>query len=582
MDSQKVENQLNLALDTPQAERDKTLELNVGFDVETREWELIVRYNTGLASLAQEIGFRYVELLNNYAIITIREDLIDRLAQFTQIEYIEKPKRLFYEIQFGRSISCVPAVERAPFNLTGKGVIVAIIDSGIDYAHPDFRNEDGSTRIIALWDQTVRPTEGLGPPEGYVEGILFTRERINEALAQSSRQAQARIVPTVDTSGHGTHVAGIAAGNGRASEGRYKGVATGSDLLIVKLGRPMPDSFPSTTQLMTAIDFVIRTALRLSQPVAINLSFGNNYGSHDGRSILENYINDVSGVWKNSIMIGTGNEGASRTHTGGILVENQVESIELVIGESIPGMNLQIWKNYFDVFDIAIVHPSGRRVGPIQEILGTQQFRLGETEILLYFGKPQPYNSAQEIYFDFIPTRDYISSGVWRIELTPRKIVVGNFDMWLPATATIGRQSGFLFPVPELTLTTPSTAFRAISVGAYDARTDSVAPFSGRGYTRDGSYIKPDLVAPGVDITSASPGGGYTVRSGTSMATPFVTGAAALLMQWGILDGNDPYLYGEKMRAYLIRGARPLAAFLEYPNPQVGYGALCVRDSIPD
>lgn len=582
MDSQKVENQLNLALDTPQAERDKTLELNVGFDVETREWELIVRYNTGLASLAQEIGFRYVELLNNYAIITIREDLIDRLAQFTQIEYIEKPKRLFYEIQFGRSISCVPAVERAPFNLTGKGVIVAIIDSGIDYAHPDFRNEDGSTRIIALWDQTVRPTEGLGPPEGYVEGTLFTRERINEALAQSSRQAQARIVPTVDTSGHGTHVAGIAAGNGRASEGRYKGVATGSDLLIVKLGRPMPDSFPSTTQLMTAIDFVIRTALRLSQPVAINLSFGNNYGSHDGRSILENYINDVSGVWKNSIMIGTGNEGASRTHTGGILVENQVESIELVIGESIPGMNLQIWKNYFDVFDIAIVHPSGRRVGPIQEILGTQQFRLGETEILLYFGKPQPYNSAQEIYFDFIPTRDYISSGVWRIELTPRKIVVGNFDMWLPATATIGRQSGFLFPVPELTLTTPSTAFRAISVGAYDARTDSVAPFSGRGYTRDGSYIKPDLVAPGVDITSASPGGGYTVRSGTSMATPFVTGAAALLMQWGILDGNDPYLYGEKMRAYLIRGARPLAAFLEYPNPQVGYGALCVRDSIPD
>jgi subtilisin family serine protease len=414
-----------------------------------------------------------------------------------------------------------------------------------------------------------------------VEGTLFTQEKINEALAQTSKQAQMRIVPSSDTSGHGTHVAGIAAGNGRASEGRNKGVATESELLIVKLGRPISNSFPSTTQLMTAIDFVIRTALKLGKPVAINLSFGNNYGSHDGRSVLENYIDDATGVWKNSIIIGTGNEGASRTHTGGILQNNKVEVIEMVIGEAIPGMNLQIWKNYFDDVDISIVHPSGRRVGPIQEILGTQQFRLGETEILLYFGEPQPLNSAQEVYFEFIPTRDFISSGVWKIELTPKKIVVGNYDMWLPATATIGKQSGFLFPMPELTLTTPSTALNAISVGAYDARTDSVASFSGRGYTRDGSYIKPDLVAPGVDITSASPGGGYTVRSGTSMATPFVTGAAALLMQWGIVQGNDPYLYGEKMRAYLIKGTRPLAAFLEYPNPQVGYGALCVRDSIP-
>ena len=581
MDSQKIENQLNLALDTPEQQRERTLNLNVGFDEVTREWELIVRYNTGLQPVAEQVGFRYVELLNNYAVITIPENRINLLSRFTEIEFIEKPKRLFYEVSYGRSISCVPQVERAPFLLTGRGVLVGVVDSGIDYSHPDFRNNDGSSRILAFWDQTVRPTGDLAPPEGYVEGTLFTQERINEALAQTSRQAQMTIVPSVDTSGHGTHVAGIAAGNGRGSGGRNRGVATESELVVVKLGRPIQNSFPSTTQLMTAVDFIIRTALLVGRPVAINMSFGNNYGSHDGRSLLESYLNDAAGVWKNNIIVGTGNEGASRTHTGGVLRNNQVEIKELVVGEAIPGINLQIWKNYFDSFEVSIIHPNGRRIGPIPEILGTQQFRLGETEILLYFGEPQPHNSSQEIYFEFIPIRDYVNSGIWRIELTPRNIVVGDYNMWLPATATIGRQSGFLLPGPEFTITIPSTAARVISVGAYDPRTDSLAPFSGRGFLQVGLPIKPDLVAPGVDITSASPGGGYSVRSGTSMATPFVTGAAALLMQWGIVEGNDPFLYGEKMRAYLIRGTRELAAFSVYPNAQVGYGALCVRDSIP-
>lgn len=579
--NQKLENQLNLALDMPEVDREKTLNLNVGFDEETRQWELIVRYNTGLAPVAEEVGFQYVELYNNYAILTIQEDKINQLARFPQIEFVEKPKRIFYEIQYGRSISCVPQVERPPFSLTGSGVIVAIVDSGIDYAHPDFRNEDGTTRILALWDQTIRPTEGLAPPAGYVEGTLFTREKINEALKQTSRQAQMSIVPSVDTSGHGTHVAGIAAGNGRASLGRNRGVATESELLVVKLGRPLAKSFPSTTQLMTAVDFVIRTAQILNRPVAINLSFGNNYGSHDGRSILENYLDDAASIWKNSIIVGTGNEGSARNHTGGVLQKNQATLVELVIGEAIPSINLQIWKNYFDKFDITLIHPNGRRVGPIQEILGTQQFRVGETEIFLFFGEPQPLNSAQEIYIEFIPVMNFINAGVWGIELTPRNIVVGNYNMWLPATASIGRQSGFLFPMPDLTITIPSTAQRVVSVGAYDPRNDSLAPFSGRGFTRVGYPVKPDLVAPGVDITSASPGGGYTVRSGTSMATPFVTGAAALLMEWGIVKGNDPFLYGEKMRAYLINGTRELASFTVYPNPQVGFGALCVRDSIP-
>lgn len=581
MNSQKVENQLNLALDISNQDREKTLDLDVGFDQETKRWELIVRYNTELAKVAAQVGFTYVELLANYAIIRIDEDKIDQLANYSEIEYIEKPKKLFFEVGAARQAACVPPVEVAPFSLTGRDVIVAVIDSGIDYSHPDFRNDDGTTRIIALWDQTIAPQEGEGPPEGFVEGTLYTRERINEAIAQSTQQARYNLVPSTDVSGHGTHVAGIAAGNGRASSGKYRGLASQSELLVVKLGRPLSNSFPSTVQLMTGIDFVIRNAIAIGRPVAINLSFGNNYGSHDGRSILENYLDEAAAVWKNCIIVGTGNEGASKTHTAGVLTEGADTTIELVVGEGITGLNMQIWKNYYDKFDVSLIHPSGNIVGPIQEVLGTQSFLLNETRVFLYFGEPQPLNRAQEIYFEFLPTRDFLSTGVWKFVLTPRKIVAGNYDFWLPATSVIGNQTGFLRPVPETTLTIPSTSRQVISVGAYNSNNDSFAAFSGRGYTRGDMLIKPDLAAPGVNIISSAPGGGYSAVTGTSFATPFVTGACALLMEWGIVKNNDPYLYGEKMKSYLINGARTINVFKTYPNPEIGWGVLCVRDSIP-
>ena len=171
-------------------------------------------------------------------------------------------------------------------------------------------------------------------------------------------------------------------------------------------------------------------------------------------------------------------------------------------------LNLQIWSNYYDKFDISIIAPNGVRVGPIPEILGLQQFNIGQTQILLYYGDPTPYNRQQEIYIELVPRMDFINPGIWRIELTPRRIVVGDFDMWLPAGGITNPGTGFLIPSEFTTLTIPSTAFSAISVGAYNAYTGSLAPFSGRGYTRN-NEVKPDLVAPGVDIMSASPGGGY-------------------------------------------------------------------------
>jgi len=577
MADQKIENLLNLALNATRREREKSLELDVGYSRDDKEWELIVKYSGTLNEL-REIGIQVVELSNEFAILTVPESLVERLADFPQIEYVEKPKRLFFQAANGRRVSCVPPVQNPPFSLFGSGVLVAIIDSGIDYTNPDFRNDDGTTRIRNLWDQTIMGN----PPEGYLIGTEFTREQIDEAIKQPTVPMRMQIVPSVDVSGHGTSVAGIAAGNGRGSRGRiYRGVATQSELLVVKLGNPREEGFPRTTELMQAIDYVVRKALFYKQPVAINISFGNTYGSHDGTSLLERFIEDIANIWKSVICIGTGNEGRSAGHKAGIVRENEETVIQLAVQEQEPALNLQIWKAYYDIMDISFVSPSGERIGPIQEVLGTQRFSVGNTELLLYYGEPSPYSTAQEIYVDFLPKEVYINSGIWEIVLTPRKIISGNYAMWLPSENVLNPGTAFLFPTETGTLTIPSTASRTIGVGAYDALTFSYADFSGRGQRGTGRLSKPDIVAPGVNVTAPTTSGTYASFSGTSFATPFVTGGAALMMEWGIIKENDPYLYGEKVKAYMQRGARPLPGFTEYPNPQVGYGALCVRDSIP-
>lgn len=586
--SQKIENILNLALEATPEERERSGELDVGYDPEEREWELIVKYSGSLETV-RRISSSVTELLNGYAVIVIREDRIEELAAFPQVEFIEKPKSLYFQADVGRQVSCIDAVQTTPYNLSGRGVLVGIIDSGIDYANPDFRNEDGTTRIIALWDQSASGN----PPDGYAVGSEFTREEIDTVLTGSSSgilqdvevARSPHMVLSSDTSGHGTAVAGIAAGNGRGSEGRiYRGAAPESELVVVKMGTPRPEGFPRTTELMMGVDYVIRKALEQRKPMAVNISFGNTYGSHDGTSLVERFLNDISATWKNVICIGSGNEGTTAGHAAGRLGDEEEVIQELAVQERQPALNVQIWKSYVDDLDISIVSPSGQRVGPLQEILGPQRFILGNTELLVYYGEPKPYSVRQEIYISFIPLQSYVDSGVWQIILTPRRIVDGIYQMWLPAQAALNVGTAFLTPDSMSTLTIPATASLAVTVAAYDARTFSYADFSGRGPSAvyEGSNVlKPDLAAPGVLVNAPVPGGGYRAFSGTSFATPFVTGAAALLMEWGIVQGNDPYLYGEKVKAYLRRGAKELPGYSEWPNALLGYGTLCVRDSLP-
>lgn len=277
---------------------------------------------------------------------------------------------------------------------------------------------------------------------------------------------------------------------------------------------------------------------------------------------------------KNVICVGMGNNGNDALHTGGMLSPGEIQEIELGVGAFEPTLNVQLWKNYEDEMEIYLEHPAGERVGPLFETLGAQRWQAGNTKLLIYYGKPAPYHVTQEIYVDFLPQDEktpYVDSGVWKIILAARNIKNGEYFLWLPGGKTLNPGTAFYLPRPQGTLTIPATARRVISVGAYDARQNTYADFSGRG-CRALPYPKPDLAAPGVDIYAPRPGGGYAAFTGTSFSTPFVTGAAALLMEWGIIRRNDPYLYGEKLKAYLRRGAKALQGSEKLPNDLIGWG----------
>lgn len=588
--SQKFENVLNLALETPVNEREKTENLNVGFLSDRNAWEVIVKYHGNIAFL-EDLGIGVEELIAGYAVLTVPEERVEELAGYEEIEYVEKPKRYYFGVQLPSENACIyPVTLNAP-ELTGRGVLLAVLDSGIDYQRKEFRKEDGSTRIRYLWDQTLVSRDGQVPPAGFRTGVEYTEVEINRAIQEGDSNGFA-VVPSRDVSGHGTAVAGIAAAGRVFMEGGgiYQGIAPESELLIVKLGMPMEGGFPKTTEIMRAVTYAVRKGIELGRTVVINLSFGNSYGSHDGSSLIERFLDNAAEIGRTVICVGAGNEGDSAGHYAGLAREAQV--VEFTVGEYERSLSLQLWKQYSDEFEIRLQAPDQTEVVLTNLVnAGKQVWNLSHTQVLVYWGEPKPYSVLQEIYFEFLPMEgsNYMDSGIWNLKMVPIEVVTGKFDCYLPSSEARSSRTGFLRATPEMTLTVPSTSSKIVTVGAYNASLEQYASFSGRGLaevSRENSItvaglIKPDLVAPGVDIVAPDVRGGYALVTGTSFATPIVSGCAALLMEWGIVRGNDRYLYGEKVKAYLRRGAQPIRGEREYPNERVGFGSLCLAESIP-
>lgn len=566
MNNPKADAALNLSLSLPESLHEKSTSLSAVLTGSV--WEILVLASQDLSFLAKLYPQIEVSmLLENFALLRLPPSLIPTVSALPQILYIEMPHYISFEILSGKRSSCITQVTLPPLSLTGNGVLVGFVDSGIDLTHPDFQDSNGNSRVLFLWDQT----RDEYPPDGYLFGTEYNNEQINEALRAGKTLSK-------DESGHGTAAAGIACGNGNASKGRYRGIAPETELIVVKM-RKNKGLYPRTTELISGIDYCIRKALKFNRPLVLNISFGNNYGSHTGNSLSELYLNRVSLLGRISIIAASGNEGASPIHTLGFL--DQTVNVDFSISERQTSLNMQLWKDYADAVRIRLRAPSGTEY-KLSNKFGTNIEMLDQTQIAFYNSAPSPFQRLQEYYFEFFPIADsfYLTSGVWSLIIEPISIKNGIFEMWLPAASSLNGATRFLSPDPYNTLTVPSSANSVITVGAYDAKTNTPADFSGRGAASMPNLLtKPDLVAPGVSVIVPSFPGGYQTVSGTSFAAPFVTGSAALLMEWGIVKRNNLFLYGEQLKAWLIAGAKELPGY-PVPNPRTGWGALCLEAAL--
>lgn len=580
MDDEKIQNELLLALTLSEEELENS-SLASGYDAQENEWKLIMLYRDNIDELYSIPGIQIILLHSNFAIVHIKTEQIRRLASYPQVLFLEQSKPVFLNVENGVPQSCLPVSVpgSGPLTssvLTGEGTAVAIIDSGVDYTHPDFLKEDGTTRILTYWDQSL-PYDGTNP---YGLGTVFTEEQLNELISDPFQEG---IRPSEDVSGHGTHIAGICAGNGNASSGRNRGVAPKASLIVVKVKNEARSIYSDYANLMMAVDYCLLFAANRNIPLAVNISYGSNDGSHQGDSLIEFYLSQSQYVSKNTIVCATGNEGITARHTSKELSPGETQEILFSVGNNERNLYLQLWTAYATPVTIELRSPGvSASFLPGNQPFRVYEERLGANQVKFILGSPTPFRTLQSYFLSMQAAVEgaNLTPGTWRLFVTSRANILCTVYLWLPVREATTPDTQFLTPVTVGSYTIPSTAFSVVSVGGYDSTTDTLAPFSGQGYAAVFSS-KPDLCAPAVNILSAAPGGGYSIKSGTSMAAPFVTGASALLMEQGIIRGADPYLYGSKIKAFLQNGARRLPGFSEYPNPQVGYGALCVRDSIP-
>ncbi|MCR8746957.1 bifunctional germination protease/germinant receptor pseudoprotease CspBA [Romboutsia lituseburensis] len=514
------------------------------------DYEVVVKYNGNILRIRDELEVS-IELLGyNYAIIIAdTEEKINRLLEYEEIEYVEKP--FILETQDTQSFSATGITRfKQRYNLTGKGTILGVIDSGIDYTLSQFRDKDGNSKILYYWDQSI----GSNPPQGFNEGTLYTNEDINKAIKGEIN------IPISTTSSHGTHVAGICSQ-----------IAQEARMIVVRVGRRQTDSFSKSTEFMRAIKFVLDKALELKMPISINISYGSNEGSHKGLSLFEQYIDEMAGFWKNNICVASGNNADKGGHKNINIKGSEKFEVEFIVGPNEKLLNINIWPDYIDNFYVYLISPSNKQTQSISLTSGEVKNVIDQTRIKGYFYPIPPYSLIRRITIQ-MSSVEYINQGIWKIVFIPIDVISGNVNIYLPTSEGLSKETRFVSPTKRATVTVPGTASKVITVGSFNSRTDNVSIFSGEGDIENGIY-KPDLLAPGEDIVSVLPGGNTGALTGTSMATPHVTGSVALLMEWGIVNKNDLYLYSQKMKALLTKHARRTTGNT-YPNNSMGYGFL--------
>ncbi len=486
-------------------------------------------------------------------------------------------------------------------NVRGQGVLIGFLDTGIDYLREDFKASGGRTRIAAVWDQTIQSVnyeedtgEAAGTEQydreqvqGMVQyGTVYTREDINAALAaEREGQNPYDIVPSRDENGHGTFLAGVAAASETAD---YIGAAPEAEILMVKL-KPakkylrdfylLPERVEaySETDMMMGVRFLQQYAIREKKPLVICVGLGTASGSRTGALPFADLLNTLARQVNTVVVTCTGNEANNRTHTSGLAVsDTEPSEIEITVGADERGFVMEIWAESLDILSVAITSPSGERISRIPARIdtgGVYNFLLERSQVAVDYRVVESASGYEVIFMRFINP----AQGIWKIHVYSLTNIVGRYNAWLPLKQFLSGDTYFLNSNPSTTLTEPGAAERVISVGAYNHITDASYVASGRGYTATG-LIKPDFVAPGVDVYGVRAGGGYTTRTGTSVAAAHAAGAAALLLTWGVTDGNLPYMGTNEVKSVLIRGAKRENNTM-YPNNIYGYGKMDVIEA---
>ena len=545
--------------------------------------DFISTYSALPEQLSAMTGIECIDFVSRqFAVLHIPMDDLESPMNFSYYTYSAIPK--LYSLLDTDSMEAsgiLPASRIPAFGNQGQGVLIGFVDTGIDYQNPLFRKEDGSSRILGIWDQTLE-TGVLDPVNGFqaLYGTQYSREEIDQALAAPDPLA---LVPSADENGHGTFLASVAAG-GEDPDQDFTGAAPKASIAMVKLKpakeylrdfyliREGADAYQEN-DIMMGVSYLYFLARKYSMPLVVCIPLGTNMGSHMGMSRLGQYLNQVSLSNGSAVITAAGNETGARHHFRAVMDADTDEvTAELRVGEREAGFSMELWAENMGAYTVGFISPTGEVAREISVPLrgeNTVSFLLEQTQITVYTQIADVSSGSQFIFMRF----ENPMSGIWRILIRNSLDIRETFHIWLPVRGFISDETYFLRPDPDTIITDPGNARYPITVTAYDHTKNSIYIHASRGYSLSGR-IKPDLAAPGVNILGASVSGRRLTRmSGTSVSAAHLAGAAAILLNWGVLNANYPYLNTPVLKSIFVRGAQRNPA-LTYPNREFGYGTL--------
>ena len=521
------------------------------------------------------------DLADRYVVLYLNRDEVPPLSVGVY-KYINIPKCYTILDQSALEASGIIRVQtQRNLNLFGNGIMIGFIDTGIRYENDIFRNSDGSSRIVAIWDQT----DDTGPhPQGFIYGTEYGKREIDYALLQENPQ---EYVPVTDEIGHGTMMAAIAAG-GEDVENDFTGAAPYADIAVVKL-KPAKQYLREfyyiregavayqENDVFAAVDYLNKLAALRGEPLVLCIGLGTNQGHRGSGGRLTSYLDDVASMYRRAVCIAVGDEANARHHFYGGVSQGTSERVEINVTEDMSGFVTELWAHSSELFAISVTSPTGEVLPRVSVWNGQQQkqfFLLENTKVVVDYQLGSERSREQLIHIDFEnPVR-----GLWVVEVFPYRISDGNFNMYLPISDFLEEEVYFVRSNPDMTLTVPSSSKIPMAVGGYNSVTNGVYLESGRGYSMDGN-IKPDYVAPAVNILTVNQFGRYDRMTGTCAAVAISSGACALLMEWNVFNRGNRFVNSIDLRNQIINGTLKMPNQL-YPNREEGYGRLDIYQSI--